>query len=243
MQKLYQKSEIWFAVVWIIVYVVWTSYADQLSDRLGVVKSVTAALHVALCLLALAWMVEHGLTRKYGLCKPNASAAKFLFYLPLIGIASCNLWLGVSCQLPPLEAALYVLSMICVGFLEELIFRGFLFEAMRRDNLKSAVIVSSLTFGIGHVVNLFNGSGADVLATLCQMGYAVAFGFLFVVIFYRSGSLLPCIAAHSAINALSVFADEASRTTGNTIVISVVLTAAAVLYLLVLLRTLPAPER
>ena len=77
---------------------------------------------------------------------------------------------------------------------------------MEKDSIKTAVIVTSLTFGIGHIINLFNGSGMDLIANIGQIVSAVAFGFLFVVIFIKTGSLLPCIAAHSAINALSAFA-------------------------------------
>lgn len=62
-----------------------------------------------------------------------------------------------------METALYVLSMLCVGFIEELIFRGFLFKAMAKDGIKSAIIVSSITFGLGHIINLVNG--AELLPT------------------------------------------------------------------------------
>ena len=53
--------------------------------------------------------------------------------------------------------------MLCVGFLEEVIFRGLLFTAIARNNIKSAVIISSVTFGIGHIINLFNGSGMELV--------------------------------------------------------------------------------
>lgn len=90
--------------------------------------------------------------------------------------------------------------MLCVGFLEEVIFRGFLFTSIAKDTTKSAIIISSVTFGIGHIINLFNGSGMDLLSNLCQIVFAIAVGFLLVTIFYRGGSLLPCILVHSAIN-------------------------------------------
>lgn len=35
---------------------------------------------------------------------------------------------------------------------------------MEKNNVKSAIIVSSITFGIGHIVNLLNG--ADLIPTL-----------------------------------------------------------------------------
>jgi len=90
-----------------------------------------------------------------------------------------------------------------IGFLEEIIFRGFLFKMMAKDNVKLAIIVSSVTFGVGHIINLFNG--ASLIPTLLQIMYATSGGFLFVIIFYKSNSLWPCIITHSLINALSIF--------------------------------------
>ena len=93
--------------------------------------------------------------------------------------------------------------MINVGFIEEIIFRGFLFKMMAKDNVKSAIIVSAVTFGIGHIINLLNG--ADLIPTLMQICYAISIGYLFVIIFYKSKSLIPCIITHSAVNSLSIF--------------------------------------
>ena len=64
--------------------------------------------------------------------------------------------------------------MLCVGFLEETIFRGLPFTAIAKDNIKSAAIISSVTFGIGHIINLFNGSGMDLVNNLCRIVFAVA---------------------------------------------------------------------
>ena len=100
--------------------------------------------------------------------------------------------------------------MCCVGFLEEVIFRGLLFRAMEKDNLKTAIIVSALTFGLGHVVNLFNGSGQNIQSTIVQVVYAVLVGFVLVLIFYHGKSIVPCIVFHSANNALRVFSAEGS---------------------------------
>ena len=119
-----------------------------------------------------------------------------------------------------------------------MIFRGFLFKAMAKNNLRSAVIVSSVTFGIGHLVNLFNGSGMDLVNNLCQIIFAVAVGFLFVTIFYYSGSLLPCIITHSAINTLSTFANEAGFTMEKQMIHVLVMIVLTVSYTLILTRTL-----
>ena len=107
-----------------------------------------------------------------------------------------------------IECLLYIISMLSVGFLEEMIFRGFLFCAMTKDNIKVAIIVSSITFGIGHIINLLNGSNTDFILNLLQVIYAMAAGFMFVMIFYKSKSLLACIITHGLFNALSVFMND-----------------------------------
>ena len=239
MQKLYEKSELWFALAWIAVYVAGCSAADQLSAAWGVEKVVSLPFLALLSMVAWGWVRKNGLLKKYGLCKSQVSAKSTLYYLPLLLFVSCNFWFGIKLQLPLAEALLYMGSMICVGFLEELLFRGFLFRAMSRDGLHSAIIVSSMTFGIGHIVNLFNGSGMSLLSNLCQVVSAIAFGFLFVILFHRGGSLWPCILAHITINVSSVFANE-SRITDNTeILTAVILTVGSLLYTLILLKTLP----
>ena len=101
--------------------------------------------------------------------------------------------------------------MIFVGFLEEIIFRGFLYQAMAKDSERSAIIVTSLTFGIGHIINLLNG--AELVPTLIQIVYATTAGFMFVSILRKGNSLWPCIITHSLVNALSIFNEPTTITT------------------------------
>ena len=212
LKKLYAKSEIWFAVAWIIAYVVLASIGDTISADLGIDKIVTLPILIALSAILYFFVRKNGLAEKYGLCKPQLPAAKMLFYIPLLVLLTANLWYGIGMNLTPLETVLYILSMFCVGFLEEMIFRGLLFQAMVKNGVRSAIIVSSVTFGIGHIVNLFNGSGAEWLPNLLQVVYAIAIGFAFVMIYCRTKSLLPCILTHSVFNGLSAFANEAAMT-------------------------------
>ena len=223
MKKLYAKSEIWFAVVWIIAYVVLASIGDNLSADLGIEKLVTLPILIAMSAILYFFVRKNGLTEKYGLCKPQLPNPKMLFYIPLLVLLTANLWYGIALNLSPVETALYILSMFCVGFLEEMIFRGLLFQAMAKNGVGSAIIVSSVTFGIGHIVNLFNGSGAELLPNLLQVVYAIAIGFAFVMIYCRTKSLLPCIIVHSIFNGLSAFANEAAMTPQREIVSGILL--------------------
>lgn len=208
MTKLYNKSEITFAIVWIVAYVVLSSFADNASTDLGITKSITSVLHVAMVLILFFWIRKNDLMKKYGLCKPSVPAKNFLYYIPLVVIASASLWTGVGLRFTALETLCFVVSMCCVGFIEEVIFRGFLFRAMEKDSLKTAIIVSSLTFGLGHVVHLLNGSGRSPASSAVQIIFAVLVGFVLVTVFYRGGSMIPCIVFHSVNNAIGAFGAE-----------------------------------
>lgn len=220
-KKLYEKSEIWFAVAWIIAYVVLASIGDNISSSLGILKIATVPILAILSAILFIFVKKNGLSEKYGLCKPKIPASKMLFYIPLVILITANLWYGLTMNISPLETVLYILSMFCIGFLEEMIFRGFLFNAMAKDGIKSAIIVSSVTFGMGHIVNSFNGSGAELLANILQVIYAIAIGFAFVMIYYKSKSLWSCIITHIVFNSLSVFANAAARTSQEQIISAV----------------------
>ena len=223
LKRLYDKSEIWFAVSWIMAYVILASAGDAVSEDLGSPKILTLPILIVLSAILYFFVRKNGLAEKYGLCRPRLPAVKMLFYIPLLVLLTANLWYGVAMNQAPLETGLYILAMFCVGFLEEMIFRGLLFQAMARDGVKSAVIVSSITFGIGPIVNLFNGSGAELLPNLLQVMYAVAIGFAFVMIYCRTRSLMSSMAKsmtrtsaspqrwRSAISSLAGFWDSARK--------------------------------
>ena len=72
---------------------------------------------------------------------------------------------------------------------------------------------------------------------------AIAVGFLLVTIFYRGGSLLPCIFVHAAINTLGTFANDTNLTTAMHLLHLAVLVAVTVTYTLILTRTLPKAQQ
>ena len=226
MKRLYEKKELLFSLLWICIYVVLFSLADNASKAMGTEKLLTAPLAVGLSVFLFLWIRRHGLNKTYGLCRADGAAKRSLWYLPLVLLVTVNLWGGVQRNLSAAESLLYVITMFGVGFLEELLFRGFLFRTLEKDNRKSAVAISSITFGIGHIVNLLNG--AEFVPTLLQILYAIAIGYLFTVLFYRTGTLLPCIVTHGVFNALSAFAAE--RTAGMEIAAIVTLVALPLIY-------------
>ncbi len=225
MYKLYEKSKLWFALLWIISYVVLSSVADNLDSK----KILTFAVHFLMCAALLFWLGKHKLLNEYGICKAESNLRKVLFYLPMIIASTVNLWFGFKAP----DSVFLMGSMLFVGILEEIIFRGFLFKAI--ENIKVAVIVSSLTFGLGHIINLMNG--ASFVPTLCQIFSAIGFGFMFVALFLRTKTLIPCIISHSFINVTSTFAQDMTDT--QNIIISLVLFIITTAYGVYILKRSP----
>lgn len=230
MKRLYEKSELTFSIVWIVLYCVLMSVADGVSDGIGITKIISFPVALLMSVILLLFIKKNSLGEKYGLCKPKTTAKDMLYYIPLGLLLLANVMFGVRLNLSVGETVLYMLTMLCVGFLEEVIFRGLLFKAMSEVGLKSAVTVSSITFGIGHIINLFNGSGAELLPNILQVIYAVAAGFMFVMIFLKSGSLIPCIVIHGVFNAVSVFVDEGAITESDRIISCIFLVLVSGIY-------------
>lgn len=208
LEKLYKKSEVWFAVMLIVLYVIGNSILLQTSKLIGIEMIYTIPFNMYFLAIMLLFIKKNNLFQYYGInrvkCKPRA----VLYYIPLIMISTVNIWFGICIKMDMLHSSVYFMAMILTGIVEELIFRGFLFKAMCKDGLISAIILTSLLFGMGHIVNLFNGNSNDLIATIRQLFYAVAIGFLLVSVLLVSRSIIPCMITHSLLNALSTFSNE-----------------------------------
>lgn len=213
MKKLYDKSQIGFALVWIGAYVIVMNIAlnvcggfDDLAS-----KTVSQMLVPVVCILILAffstlWILRNHLAETFGLCRFRGNVKTFLWFLPLIIMSCINLKNGLALPAALPVAILMAVNLAVGGYVEEIIFRGFLFRAMAKENLPSAIIVSAVTFGVGHIVNLMNT--ADHLGVFLQIAYAIVIGFLYTIIVWKGGSLWPCVASHMFVNFSSVFAPE-----------------------------------
>ena len=199
MKKIFERYETLFCIMLIVIYILVNSYCIQ---NFGVEDYKSTIINTVYSITLIVLIIKLKGVSYYGLAKVS-NLKKYLYFIPLVLIISVNLWTGINITNTPNEIIFYILTMINVGFIEEIIFRGFLFKMMAKTNVKSAIIVSSITFGIGHIVNLLNG--ADLIPTLLQICYAISIGYLFVTIFYKSKSLIPCIITHSLVNALSIF--------------------------------------
>lgn len=210
MKKLYEKNEVTFALVWIGLYVVVMNIAlqfcggfDDLAGKAVPQLLVPVACVALLAIISTAWILRNGLADHFGLCTFKGNRKAFLWFIPLIVMSCTNLKNGLGLTAPLAVSLLMMVNKAVAGYVEEIIFRGFLFRGMAKDNLRSAIIVSAVTFGAGHIVNLANT--ADTAGVLLQIGYAIVIGFLYTIIVYKGGSLWPCIASHMFVNGSSVF--------------------------------------
>jgi len=199
MKKIFERNETLFCILLIVAYILINSYCV---NNFGIDDYRSAIINTIFSLSLIILIKVLKRTKYYGLTKVT-NIKKYLYFFPLLLLITVNLWNGININNSVSEIIFHIINMINVGFIEEIIFRGFLFKMMAKDSVKTAIIVSSVTFGIGHILNLLNG--AELIPTLLQICYAIATGYLFVIIFIKSESLFPCIVTHCLVNALSIF--------------------------------------
>jgi hypothetical protein len=116
-------------------------------------------------------------------------------WLSLLNIPTKDHSLDDLGRSPAALAAAAILVTVIAPVAEEFLFRGYIFTALRGWlGVWGAALLTGLLFGAIH------------LDPDRQVGFLVPlafFGFVLCIIYYRTGSLLPCIALHSLNNALA----------------------------------------
>ena len=103
-----------------------------------------------------------------------------------------------------LDVLLFIGYCLAVGFFEEGIFRGLLFPAFAacfrcdKKGLWLSYLITSISFGIIHLLNLFSGAGVG--QTLLQVGYSILTGGLFTFVLLKTKNLFLCAITHSLYN-------------------------------------------
>ena len=221
MKKSLEKHELKITISMIVIYLVLNTICI---NNFGDKHYITTICNIILSLSIIIFIIKNKLVSYYKL-NSFPKLKPYLYFFPLLILMSVNLWTGININNSIIEIICYMISMVCVGFLEEIIFRGFLFQMMSKDSIHQAIIVTSLTFGIGHILNLLNG--AEFIPTIIQIIYAISTGYLFATILYKSNSLWPCIITHSVVNALSIFSIS---NTISTYIAPIILTIVPILY-------------
>ncbi len=233
MKKTLEKHELKITIFMIVIYLVLNSICV---NNFGDKHYITTICNILLSLSIIIFILKNKLVSYYKLAK-FPKLKPFLYFIPLLILMSVNLWTGININNSITEIIFFIISMICVGFLEEIIFRGFLFQMMSKDSLHQAILVTSLTFGIGHVLNLLNG--AEFIPTIIQIIYAVSTGYMFAIILVKGNSLWPCIITHSVVNSLSIFSID---NTVSLYIAPIILTIVPILYSIYLNKSIKEKE-
>lgn len=197
-------KELGAVLVWIVIYAIVSNIAISLSEAIHIPNSITAIAYVLLCTIIILILCKRSKLEYYGFNSlKELNAKNLLYYIPFVVVASVNIWSGIHINNSLSQILLITICMVCVAFIEEVIFRAFLMRALMNRSSLLAIIVSSSLFGIIHFLNIF--VGADLVSTILQVCYAMAFGFMCATFFYKTDNIIPCIICHAVGNALDTF--------------------------------------
>jgi membrane protease YdiL (CAAX protease family) len=135
-------------------------------------KAILAGLAGALALLAIALLNAYFMKMILGGSLPK----------PWKAVQEFGLWARLS---------ILLLGVVVTPIVEELFFRGYLFDRFRREgHIGFGMLISALLFAAIHFHNPYN------------QGAFFVFGLVFAWLYHRTGSLLSCITAHAVNNGL-----------------------------------------
>ena len=141
---------------------------------------------------------------------PKTNLRSLLIFLPCMAVAVNNFpfvtfFSGeayINWDMP--SVLLYALLCLGVGFFEEMAFRGCIFVVLlqRRKNrwvdVFISIVISSVVFGLVHIVNLFAGAGIG--AVVLQVGYSFLIGGMCSIILIKTGNIWYCVFLHAVYN-------------------------------------------
>jgi len=201
MKKLMENKPILHAVLWIIIYILTVNIGDALSEITGTSASIlTAVMLIALSLILILYLKKNRKFDSYGIKGiTKFDLRKSLFYIPLILIILIQYIGGIHSTLSTVEIISACILMIGVGFIEELVFRGFLFQGIKvKSGVNRAILISGITFGTGHIVNLLRGYTNKEQAG--QIIVAIAIGIALALLVAITKSIVPGMLFHIIFN-------------------------------------------
>ena len=110
---------------------------------------------------------------------------------------------GAVIDAPLWKIILLLCECLCIGFFEEMAFRGVVLLRLieRRPQSKLwvfwSIVLSSVIFGLIHLINLLNSSPA---AVLMQIGYSALIGAMCSVVLIKTANLWLCVILHGVFN-------------------------------------------
>lgn len=199
------------AIGFALIPVVFTAGASAAAQISGASEPVSALmLAVGAALSAIIGLIVMRLSppalREYGF-RPAQNARTALWFIPAaVSVVIILISQGVQVDPPTLLA--YGVLVVAAAINEETWFRGIVFAVLRARSTSTAIIGSSILFGVLHLANV--AGGEDLGAALLQVAFAALFGVVAAQLVARTGSLLPVIVWHAAWNFVSFIGGNAT---------------------------------
>jgi membrane protease YdiL (CAAX protease family) len=223
----------------ILFYVVGGAAAAVLSlgPLGGIIATVPLAL-ISLVILARAnWWEETGLA-----VRVESRVWRYLA-LPLLWWAGMIVVKGGFAAMGLREILTVVATAALSGYVEEVYYRGIMMRALASKGAVWAIGMSTLLFGFTHALNVL--AGRNGLDTLIQIGYALAIGFYFGTVAWKTRAVGALALVHGVNNLIAGLVSgglggPSAAPTPAEMALSALVALSAAGYALYLLR---APER
>ncbi|MBD8104413.1 CPBP family intramembrane glutamic endopeptidase [Plantibacter sp. CFBP 8775] len=198
------------AIAFALVPVVFTagaSTAAQLSgaSEAGAALTLAAGAAVSAILGLVVMRLSPPRVRDYGFRRPRRARAA-LWFVPAAATVLIIPSQGIRVDAPTIAA--YGVLVVAVALNEETWFRAIVFAILRARSTRTAVVGSSVLFGVLHLANL--AGGADVGSSILQVAFAALFGFVAAQLLVLTGSLWPAIAWHATWNFVSFIGGDST---------------------------------
>lgn len=222
MYSLYQKRPMAHALFWLVLYLVVNTITGNLAQTDAEIHQFGFLPNLLLALVCFVFLYRTGISQNIGLtASATEKSSTMLYYLPLFVVPCLSLLYGLKADLPWMEVLTILGFCIGVGFMEEIIFRGLMFEHLSRKwGHRTVLLFISFTFAFGHIISIaaVGMSGRD---TFFQIVNAFVVGFLFMIVMITSRNLAACVLTHILYNFFALLSNV-----GNTQIEIILLTAA-----------------
>jgi membrane protease YdiL (CAAX protease family) len=188
-----ERHPYWFVVRLALAYIaIFLLAGTVVSIMKWPVLAIYAGGSTGLALLGAALLTRFGWWREAGFRGPTNRRDLLLFWLPLLTVFG-NMLGGFN---PPdlRSIAIFLVLALLAGFGEEAVFRGLMVRVLAGQGLWRAAGVSSVVFGVSHLLNVLGGS--DPAYVLLQICYAFAIGFAYAALVLRTGMVWPLVITH-----------------------------------------------
>lgn len=218
MKKLRESKPVLHAVLWILLYILTVNLGTALSEFVQVPELATIPLLIALALVLVFYLKKTELLKGLRFHPVHLEdLQQTVYYGPLILLALIQFIAGINASMSGPQILRAVLLMLGIGFLEEVLFRGLLFRAIeQKSGTRRAIVISGVTFGLGHIVNLMNGY--RFTDQIGQIITAVAIGLVLALLVGITRNLLPGILFHIVFNISGTITNPAPELTVNLLI-------------------------